>query len=264
MNRDFNLSKHTPKDACWALFCGDKLIVSEDNDGTLHPFVNAADHSGLNLTDAHYIGLSDGQKCFVALVEPGDIPPGFTLRSLRELYGQLANEHFWFAARAFHIITWLKNNKFCGCCGHGMQPSPKELAMECANCNFIAYPRISPAIIVAVIKDDKILLARSARFPGIYSVIAGYVEPGESLEECIHRELQEEVGIAVTDIQYFGNQPWPFPDSLMVAFTARYARGNITVDNQEIIDAGWFSADELPAIPPKISIARQLIDWFAR
>jgi NAD+ diphosphatase len=116
---------------------------------------------------------------------------------------------------------------------------------------------------VAVIKDDKILLARSNRFAtGWYSVIAGFVEPGEALEDCVKRELKEEVGIEVTNIQYFGSQPWPFPDSLMIAFTARWSKGIITIDNEEIIDANWYSANNLPNLPGKVSIARQLIDWF--
>jgi NAD+ diphosphatase len=123
---------------------------------------------------------------------------------------------------------------------------------------------MSPAIIVAVVKDKKILLARASRFPyEMYSVLAGFVEPGESLEACVKREVREEVGIEVKNIRYFGNQPWPFPNSLMVAFTADYAAGEIRIDETEIVDAGWFSANNFPLIPSKISIARHLIDWFA-
>ncbi|MFH1481427.1 MAG: NAD(+) diphosphatase, partial [Pseudomonadota bacterium] len=126
------------------------------------------------------------------------------------------------------------------------------------------YPRLSPAIIVAVLKNDQILLAHSQRFPGqFYSVLAGFVEPGETLEECVQREVHEEVGITVKNIRYFGSQPWPFPDSLMIAFTAEYAGGEIRIDKSELTDAGWFSADHLPAVPSRISIARQLIDWFS-
>ena len=120
-----------------------------------------------------------------------------------------------------------------------------------------------PAVIVAVIKGNQILLAHSKRFPAkFYSVLAGFVEPGETLEECIHREILEEVGVTVKNIRYFGSQPWPFPNSLMVAFTADYAGGKISIDGNEIMDAGWFTADNLPPIPAKISIARRLIDWF--
>ncbi len=138
-----------------------------------------------------------------------------------------------------------------------------QRAKACPYCQLTIYPRISPAVIVAVIKEQQILLAHAPRFPqGFYSVIAGFVEPGETFEDCVHREVREEVGIEAADIRYFGNQPWPFPDSLMVGFTARYAGGEITVDHDEILEAGWFCADKLPEIPGKVSIARKLIDWF--
>jgi NAD+ diphosphatase len=122
---------------------------------------------------------------------------------------------------------------------------------------------MSPAIIVAVVRGRTILLGHAARFPGaMYSVLAGFVEPGESLEDCVRREVKEETGVKVKDIRYFGSQPWPFPNSLMVGFTAEYAGGEITMDEKEIVDARWFTADSLPTIPDKISIARKLIDWF--
>ncbi|MBW1863503.1 MAG: NAD(+) diphosphatase, partial [Deltaproteobacteria bacterium] len=117
----------------------------------------------------------------------------------------------------------------------------------------------------AVLRGNQILLARANRFPyKFYSVLAGFVEPEESLEECLKREVKEEVGVEVKNICYFGSQPWPFPNSLMVAFTADYAKGKITIDENEIMDAGWFTADNLPRIPDKISIARRLIDWFVK
>ena len=130
-------------------------------------------------------------------------------------------------------------------------------------CGLVNYPRLSPAVIVAVIKDHQILLATSPRFKAaFYSVLAGFVEPGETLEECVKREIREEVGLEVKNIRYFGSQPWPFPDSLMVGFTCEYAKGELTLDQNEILQAAWFEADKLPPIPGKISIARKLIDWF--
>ena len=140
-----------------------------------------------------------------------------------------------------------------------------ERAKICLKCGLINYPRISPAIIVAVVKKNQILLARSERFPtGFYSVLAGFVEPGETFEDCVKREVKEEVGLDVKNIRYFGSQPWPFPDSLMVGFTADYDGGKILIDKTEIKDAGWFTAHDLPQIPGKISIARRLIDWFVQ
>jgi NAD+ diphosphatase len=127
------------------------------------------------------------------------------------------------------------------------------------------YPRLAPAVIVAVERDDQLLLANNARFPrGFYSVLAGFVEAGESLEQTVAREIKEEVGITVSDIRYFGSQPWPFPHSLMIAFQAKYADGEFVLEEAEIADAGWFSADNLPQLPPPLSIARRLIDDFVR
>jgi NAD+ diphosphatase len=212
-----------------------------------------------------YCGSFNGNAYYGATICSKTTLPGFSFKKVRQLSGYIAEEFWKIAFRVFHIINWLKTNKFCGCCGGIMQvvPQQQELAAKCLACDYIVYPRISPAIIVAVIKEHEILLARSNRFPpGRYSVIAGFVEPGETLENCVRRELQEEVGIEVNNIEYFGNQPWPFPDSLMIAFTAQYANGEITIDNDEIVAAGWFSAVTLPEIPGKESIARQLIDWF--
>jgi NAD+ diphosphatase len=127
----------------------------------------------------------------------------------------------------------------------------------------LSYPRISPAVIVAVVKGDKLLLARARRFPpGLYSVLAGYVEPGETLEECVVREVREETGVTVKNLRYFDSQPWPFPHSLMVAFTAEYADGEIRIDESELLDAGWYAADALPSLPDPITVARRLINWF--
>jgi NAD+ diphosphatase len=142
-------------------------------------------------------------------------------------------------------------------------PKNDEVAKQCPQCGFVSFPRISPAIIVLVEHDGKALLARSPRFKeGLFSTLAGFVEPGETLENAVRREVKEEAGINVKNIRYFGSQPWPFPDSLMIGFTAEYACGEITVDNNEILDARWFSADNMPEIPGKISISRALIDWF--
>jgi len=144
-----------------------------------------------------------------------------------------------------------------------MEPQSTERAKRCPKCGLLHFPRLAPAIIVLVERGDKLLMARSRHFAsGMYSVLAGFVEPGESLEEAVIREVKEEVGISIKDIQYFGSQSWPFPHSLMIGFTATYEGGEISMDDTEIEDAGWFSIDKLPPLPGKISIARKLIDWF--
>ncbi|MCK4988071.1 MAG: NAD(+) diphosphatase, partial [Desulfobacterales bacterium] len=165
--------------------------------------------------------------------------------------------------RANQLVDWGRTHQYCGVCGRPTEDKTDERAKICPQCGLVNYPRLSPAIIVAVLKNNQILLARNKRFKlPFYSVLAGFVEPGETLEQCVQREIREEVGLTVKNIRYFGSQPWPFPNSLMIAFIADYADGEITVDGSEIIDAAWFSKDKLPQIPPSISIARQLIDWF--
>jgi NAD+ diphosphatase len=139
-----------------------------------------------------------------------------------------------------------------------------ERARRCPRCGFMSFPRLSPAVIMRIDRDDRILLARNVSFAqGFFSVLAGFVEPGESLEEAVVREVHEEVGLELTDIRYFGSQPWPFPHQLMIGFTARYAGGEIQIEPTELAEAGWYGRDALPALPGKISISRRLIDaWI--
>lgn len=163
-----------------------------------------------------------------------------------------------------HINQWQTTHRFCGGCGAAMQNANKERARECPQCQQLSYPRISPCAMVLITKGEKILLARSPHFlPDVYSVLAGFIEPGESVEQAIAREVYEEVGLQVSDIQYQQSQPWPFPDSLMLGFTAQHTAGDIKPDNIEIEDAQWFSRSELPKLPSKFSIARQLVEaWL--
>jgi len=185
------------------------------------------------------------------------------VEGLRQIYGRLDEGLFWIAARAAQIVDWDRTHLFCSRCGTPLQARKTEWAKECPSCGQLHFPRLAPAIIVLIERGDQLLLARSRHFlSGMYSVLAGFVEPGESLEEAVAREVREEVGIDVKDIKYFGSQPWPFPHSLMIGFTATYAGGEIRLDDSEIEDAGWFTVDHLPQLPGKISIARKLIDWF--
>lgn len=166
--------------------------------------------------------------------------------------------------RVFHLTHWTEETRFCGSCGAPMEWHQRELARTCSQCHKTIYPRLSPAVIMAVVKDGKLLLAHSHRHRAeMYSVLAGFVEPGENLEVAVAREVYEEVGLLVRNVTYFSSQPWPFPDALMVAFTAEYAGGSITLDQSELAEAGWFAPGELPAvIPDTASVARRLIEWF--
>lgn len=260
---DVNVSGKILEDGYWFLFYNDELLVKENEGKTSIPLTSDIKLLVSQPTDVQSIGIFHEHKCFIANISSDNMHPGFSFKKIRPLYGHLENEDFGIACRAFHIINWMKTSKFCGCCGGIMTILSQEIAMKCTTCDSIIYPRISPAIIVAVIKDNQLLLARGKNFPpNRYSVIAGFVEPGETLEDCVRRELKEEVGIEVHTINYFGSQPWSFPDSLMVAFTTQCSTGQIKIDNQEIVAADWFSPHNLPNLPDKPSIGRQLIDWF--
>jgi NAD+ diphosphatase len=180
---------------------------------------------------------------------------------LRAIFHLAGVEIFALAGRATQLLDWQKNHRFCGQCGTPTIKKADELSMQCPSCGLLAYPRISPAVMVLVRDGDKLLLARSPHFkPGVYSALAGFVEPGETLEECAKREVREEVGIEIANLRYFHSQPWPFPNSLMVAFFADYAGGSLKPDPNEIEAADWFSPDALPVLPEPISISRRLID----
>jgi len=207
------------------------------------------------------IGEWQGLPCYAADI---DHPPeGFTgeLVPVRSLFGLAGVEAFALAGRATQLLDWQKNHRFCGRCATPTTMKTSEFAMACPDCGLLAYPRISPAVMVLIERGDELLLARSPHFkPGIFSALAGFVEAGETLEQCAHREVREEVGVQIANLRYFRSQPWPFPDSLMIAFFADFAGGTITPDPAEIEDAQWFSRRALPPLPDPVSIARQLID----
>jgi NAD+ diphosphatase len=252
------------KPALWFLFNDQRLLLKNIN-GSDH-ILQASDLENLGLIpiQQQYIGSLNGQPCYAAEIAPLDsIPAPYAFQKTRSLLGRAEDELARVAGLSEQMISWERSHRFCGRCGHPTENKTDERAKFCPECGLVNYPRLSPAVIVAVVKGNQILLARSQRFrPKFYSVLAGFVEPGETLEQCVRREVREEVGILVDNIHYFGSQPWPFPDSLMVGFIADYAGGTIKIDGFEILEAGWFSPDNLPSIPPKISIARHLIDWF--
>jgi NAD+ diphosphatase len=250
--------------AWWFIFQENKLLVYEEPSGVSLPCL--VDFSGLGLRTLreHYLGGLDHRPCYAVEVAEGTLPPaGMTFKGLRKIYGSLDEDLFWIAARAVQIVDWDRTHQFCSRCGAQLRTKAAQRAKECPQCGLLHFPRLAPAIIVLVERGDRFLLARSRHFmPGMYSLLAGFVEPGESLEEAVVREVKEEVGVKVKDIRYFSSQPWPFPHSLMMGFTATYAGGEISIQHEEIEDAGWFTADNLPFIPGKITIARKLIDWF--
>ncbi len=250
--------------AWWFAFQANKMLVSADGASATVPFVDDFSAFGLTVKSRHYLGLLDRHPCYaVEVLDQVSAPRAMMFKGLRELYGEIDEDLFWIGARAVQIVEWDKTHRFCARCGIPLGPQENERAKKCPDCGLLYFPRLAPAVIVLVEWGDKLLLARSRHFPpGMHSVIAGFVEPGESLEEAVIRELKEEVGISIKDLRYFGSQPWPFPHSLMIGFTASYAAGQITIDDAEIESAGWFTLDDLPTIPGEISIARKLINWF--
>jgi len=180
---------------------------------------------------------------------------------MRELHGILGEEQFAIAGRAYQLIHWDRTNQYCGGCGAVTVHREKERCRECSSCKQLSYPKMAPAIMALVKKNDQILLARGPQFPqNFFSVLAGYVDPGETLEQCVAREVAEEVGIQVKNVQYFGSQPSPFSQALMVGFICDWAAGEIEIDPVEIEVAAWFEKSGLPQLPPHLSLSRMMID----
>jgi NAD+ diphosphatase len=254
-----------PRAAVWFAFRGDRLLVRSAADrAELAEYADLA-ALGADFEVGHYLGRLDDLDCYaLALDEALEMPPETTLEGLRALYGRLPDEYFSIAGRAVQILLWDQTHRFCGRCGQPTVNAPAERAKLCPRCGLLSFPRLSPAVIMLIERGDQLLLARNKAFAeGFFSVLAGFVEPGESLEEAVAREVREEVGLELTDIRYFGSQPWPFPHSLMIGFTATYAGGEIRSQADEIAEAGWFGRHgDLPQLPGKLSIARRLIDWF--
>lgn len=237
------------------------VVVLDD-----HPDDVAADAPRLLL------GLLDGAACWAVDLDGDGVPDHVidrlrnTLVPLLGLHGQVDEARWTLAGRGVQLVEWERTHRFCGRCGTPTEPAPGERARRCPDCRLLAYPRLAPAVITLIERDGEALLARGANFPiPMYSCIAGFVEPGETLEEAVHREVREEVGVELAEVRYTASQPWPFPHSLMIGFEATWLSGDITIDETEIVDAGWYRPDDLPMIPPPMSIARTLIDrWIER
>nr|WP_320131554.1 NAD(+) diphosphatase [uncultured Holophaga sp.] len=193
------------------------------------------------------------------------LPEGFAWREIRSLFGLLGEEAFALAGRANLLAGWDRAHRLCGACGSGLELRAEEWAKACPACGQVYYPQICPAVIVSVVDGDRILLARNRQHRySFFSVLAGFVEAGETLEDAVHREVLEEAGITVKNLRYFGSQPWSFPNSLMVGFQADYAGGELNPDPGELLEAGWFTRESLPEIPGSASIAWRLIEAFLR
>jgi len=210
-----------------------------------------------------YLGRLAGTDCWAAEAPPEAAAPpaGMGWEGLRALFSVLEDAHFALAGRAIQLLDWDRSHRYCGRCGAPTEAKAEERARVCPTCKLSAYPRLAPAVMALVRREGEILLGRSPHFPpGMYSALAGFVEPGESLEQCVAREVAEEVGVQVSRIRYFASQPWPFPNSLMIAFVCDWMAGEIRPQIGEIEAANWFKVLQLPKLPSRISIARRLID----
>lgn len=222
-------------------------------------------HGNWQVRRRQFIGYWQDQPCFAVEIDELDHVDelSFQRGNLYQLLGRVDDQLFSMAGRAAQLLAWERDHQYCGRCGSPMQFDGAERAMRCEPCGISQFPRIAPCIIVLVTRGEELLLARNAGFPpGMYSTLAGFIEPGESAEETLVREVREEVGIEVGSLRYFQSQAWPFPNQLMLGYFAEYGSGDIVPDQQEIVDARWFHYRELPNIPPQSAIAGQLIRHY--
>ncbi len=187
-------------------------------------------------------------------------------KTLRETFRDMSPDEMRTAAHDAEIEEWRSTNHFCGRCGGEMKPhtNHKEQALVCENCGYTAYPKISPAVIILVTNGDKVLLQRNTHYKSVkWSLVAGFVDVGESLEDAVRREIREEASIEVKNLRYYGSQPWPFPSNIMIGFTAEYASGDLKPDGEEVVESGWFDRAHLPELPRHGSIARAMLDAWS-
>jgi NAD+ diphosphatase len=251
-------------DALAYVFTGDALVLAEREPRAM-PWRDYR-MLGIEAGRVHSIGRHQGRDHVAVSLEAQaagavTLPQGLRAAGLRQWFGELNDTDLAIAMRAIQLLEWDRTHRFCGACGTRTEHMPGERARRCPSCSLSTYPRIAPAMMVMVTRGRQMLMGRGVHFPpGRYSALAGFVEAGETIEQAVVREVREEAGIEIRDLRYFGSQSWPFPHSLMIAFRAEWAGGEIRIDPNELADAQWFDPEALPGIPPRLSIARALID----
>ncbi|WP_454782643.1 NAD(+) diphosphatase [Legionella sp. WA2022007384] len=266
MSKPFTSQIHPPtsfvEPAFWFIFHGEDILLQN------HSIPKFFSLSALNLLIERqiYLGTYGSTPCFAVQIheQPKILSKDTTFQHIRQAHELLGDEDlFLLVSKAKQLLHWDKSTQFCGYCGHQTQYSTKERAKVCSECNSLIFPQIAPAMLALIWRGDELLLARSPHFmPGIYSLLAGFVEPGETLEHTVIREVKEEVGLTIKNLDYFSSQPWPFQSNLMLGFIAEYDSGEIQIDAAEIEDAQWFSIKKLPQLPKPISLSRQMIDKY--
>ena len=242
----------------WFLFDSDRLLLKKDGEKYIVPF--SAD-SPMEVDHSLCVPFADGTVAKAASVDSsafGD--EGYEWVGLRASWNLLSNAEYKMAGKAFQMVHWDRNTRFCPACGRPMVQNT-VMSKYCSNCKLEVYPRISPAIIVLIRRGEEILLVHARNFKGsFYGLVAGFLEVGETLEECVRREVREETGLEIENIQYFDSQPWPYPSGIMIGFFADYKSGEIRLQDDELSAASFFTIDNLPELPQKLSIARRMIE----
>lgn len=244
-------------------FNDNQLLLNEDNG--IYALPTLSDF------ESHPSGLSffftlNGRRCFWVKEVEG-LTPKASYQDIGFLRNLPQKEVAWVGAVAIQLKDWYLQNQYCGRCGSKTRHKNDERAIECTDCHHVIYPRISPAIIVAITSGNKILLANNVNFPPqLYSLLAGYADVGESIEQTLVREIREEVGLEVTNVRYYKSQPWPYSGSMMLGFVAEADdQQPIQIDGKEIADAQWFKRGHLPSkLPHSGSIAGEMIACFER
>lgn len=250
------------KPSFWFLFHNDRLLLHRDKPQNPLPFgIEPPLKNGTH--PIQEIGLIGDIPCRTfELSTPVDESDGFQMKGLREAYDDLQPEEYSLAGKALEMLHWDKTSRFCPACGTPMTHE-KPIMKVCPSCGHTMFPAVSPATIVLIRKEDSVLLVHAHNFSRPFnSLVAGFVETGENLEECVRREVKEETGIEITNIRYFGSQPWPFPNTLMIGFIADYVSGEIELQAEELSSGAFYPRHALPEIPRKLSLARQMIDWW--
>jgi len=255
-NRRFIIVGASPAYRCDQLLC--------DTDGHINLLTESAlAEYELQLLSEHYLGVLNNEDLWVKVVATTILPASGQWLGLRSQLEILPADAFQLAGRALQIAQWFYDHRYCGRCGQQTRQDEIDRAKVCLSCDLRFYPRISPCMIVLVTRGEELLLAHHQRASRVvYSTLAGFVEAGESVEECIRREVMEEVCLTIGKLEYFYSQPWPFPSQLMLGFIAEYAAGEIHIDPTEIVDAKWFRYDKLPQVPATASVAGQLIAHY--
>ena len=249
-----------PGPSLWAVFRDGDIVMREETGG-LRLLRNGDLPQSWADEPSVYLGTLDGQACLaIEIAAETPLPSSAEAVSLRALYGRTSDIEYSLAGYATQLLYWRKTSRFCPVCGHATEQAHRDWGRHCPNCGHTGYPRVSPATLILVSDGDKVLLATKPGWGERYSILAGFVEPGETLEECVERETLEEAGLGVTGFKYAGSQTWPFPHQLMIGFTCRYAGGEIRLDDEELAHAAWFTRDNLPMLPPALSLSRQMID----